>query len=192
MSKRADARANRTKLLAAAEVIFNSEGANAPLQHIAVEAGVGRGTLYRHFPDRRALVAALFTNRIEQLIAIGKDTKVTEFAAERVLKATLDIQKSTPGLTQLVISGAPEILDSLQEQTAEIKNYLAAPILAAITAGRIYPDVSASDFLAAWSMFEGVTGTYNGPEYEMRVERARELLLRGILTPAALRTYSTL
>lgn len=186
MSKRADARENRRKLLAAAETIFNKEGAHAPLQHIAAEAGVGRGTLYRHFPERRALVAALFARRIEQLIEIGMDTSDLSLAAERVLKATLDIQKSTPGLTQMVVGGGQEILTELSVHTKQLENYLSIPITFAISAGRIYPDVTASDFLACWSMFEGVTGTYNTPEYSARVERARELLLRGILTPQAL------
>jgi hypothetical protein len=48
-----------------------------------------------------------------------------------------------------------------------------------------YPDVTARDFLVSWAMFEGVTATYNEPQYRDRVERARILVLRSILTPAA-------
>ena len=59
MTLRSDARRNRDAILRAAEEVFAAESVTVPLQRIAERAGVGRGTLYRHFPDRYALAAAL-------------------------------------------------------------------------------------------------------------------------------------
>jgi AcrR family transcriptional regulator len=64
---RADARRNRDRLLAAAEIALNAHGASASLDDIARAAGVGNATLYRHFPCRAALIAAVYDRRVEAL-----------------------------------------------------------------------------------------------------------------------------
>ncbi|MGW0252015.1 TetR/AcrR family transcriptional regulator [Nocardia goodfellowii] len=68
---RADARRNRDRLLAAADEVFGAGGAYAPLEHVARQAGVGVGTLYGHFPTRRALIVALLSERNEDLFEHG-------------------------------------------------------------------------------------------------------------------------
>ncbi|MEV1019484.1 TetR/AcrR family transcriptional regulator [Streptomyces sp. NPDC050264] len=65
---RADARRNREKLLAAARAAFTSANETAPLEAIAREAGVGIGTLYRHFPTREALVEALYSAELDAVV----------------------------------------------------------------------------------------------------------------------------
>jgi AcrR family transcriptional regulator len=66
---RADARRNQEKLIGAARAAFGEHGVDAPLDDIARRAGVGPGTLYRHFPTRESLVAAVYVSDIEQLAA---------------------------------------------------------------------------------------------------------------------------
>ena len=66
---RADSLRNRDLLLAAGKAAFTEAGADAPLEDIARRAGVGIGTLYRHFPTRDALVAAVYAREVEQLTA---------------------------------------------------------------------------------------------------------------------------
>ncbi len=66
---RADARQNVDALLAAARAVFARSGVDAPARAIATEAGVGVGTLYRHYPNRAALVAAVFTTEIDATAA---------------------------------------------------------------------------------------------------------------------------
>ncbi|MBB4981636.1 TetR/AcrR family transcriptional regulator [Streptomyces nymphaeiformis] len=68
-ARRTDARANRERLLAAAAEVFAEAGPGASLNEIARRAGVGPGTLYRHFPNRPALLTALLRDRIETLCA---------------------------------------------------------------------------------------------------------------------------
>ncbi|MBH5338267.1 TetR/AcrR family transcriptional regulator [Streptomyces pactum] len=65
--ERTDARRNRERLLAAAREVFAEEGPEASLNAIARRAGVGPGTLYRHFPNRQALLAAVLRDRVERL-----------------------------------------------------------------------------------------------------------------------------
>ncbi len=64
---RADARKNRARLLAAAEEVFAEKGAAVPIDEVAQRAGVGVGTLYRHFPTKEALFVAVVGSRIERL-----------------------------------------------------------------------------------------------------------------------------
>ncbi|GAA2814054.1 TetR/AcrR family transcriptional regulator [Crossiella cryophila] len=66
-SMRADARRNYDRILAAAEVAFARDGAEASLEEIARQAGVGSATLHRHFPARRALLEAVFRDRVQGL-----------------------------------------------------------------------------------------------------------------------------
>ena len=64
---RADARRNREKLLLAAVELFAGAGEDVPLEAIAERAGVGIGTLYRHFPTREALAEAAYRNEVRRL-----------------------------------------------------------------------------------------------------------------------------
>ena len=65
--KRADARRNYEQLIAAARGVFAESGSNASLEEIARQAGVGIGTLYRHFPTRQALLEAVYVDEVEAL-----------------------------------------------------------------------------------------------------------------------------
>jgi AcrR family transcriptional regulator len=76
--KRADAQRNRDKLLAAATETFASEGAAASLEAIARRAGVGIGTLYRHFPTRQALLEAVYVDEMEAVCRSAQDLAALE------------------------------------------------------------------------------------------------------------------
>jgi AcrR family transcriptional regulator len=65
--QRADARANHDKLVAAARALFTEKGTSAPLEEVAARAGVGIGTLYRHFPTRHALLEAVYVDEVEAM-----------------------------------------------------------------------------------------------------------------------------
>ena len=65
--QRADARANHAKLVAAARTLFTERGTSAPLEEVAERAGVGIGTLYRHFPTRQALLEAVYVDEVEAM-----------------------------------------------------------------------------------------------------------------------------
>lgn len=65
--QRADARANHEKLVTAARALFAEKGTSAPLEEVAGRAGVGIGTLYRHFPTRQALLEAVYVDEVEAI-----------------------------------------------------------------------------------------------------------------------------
>ncbi|RFU85816.1 TetR family transcriptional regulator [Streptomyces triticagri] len=73
--RRRDARRNRERLVAAAREIFGSEGLEAPLDLIARRAVVGNATLYRHFPDRAALIGAVFEDSLAGVTAAGEEAR---------------------------------------------------------------------------------------------------------------------
>jgi AcrR family transcriptional regulator len=70
---RADALRNRARLLDAAERVFATRGVGVPIDAVAEEAGVGAGTLYRHFPTKEALFEAIVVDRLEKLVATAHD-----------------------------------------------------------------------------------------------------------------------
>jgi AcrR family transcriptional regulator len=75
---RADAQRNRAKVLEAAEEVFASEGLAVPIDEVARRAGVGVGTLYRHFPTKQALFEAIVVARLEALIERGEELCTAE------------------------------------------------------------------------------------------------------------------
>src|SRR6266478_8196032 len=71
--KRADARRNYAKVLAAAREAFAEGGESTSLEEIARRAGVGIGTLYRHFPNRQALLEALYVDEVEEVCRVAAE-----------------------------------------------------------------------------------------------------------------------
>lgn len=70
---RADARRNRLKVIDAAQVVFSERGPEARMEEVAERAGVAVGTLYRHFPNKEALLEALIAQRLGQVIEVARD-----------------------------------------------------------------------------------------------------------------------
>lgn len=84
MVKRADARRNEKALLDAAASVFVASGVDAPVREIAAEAGVGMGTIYRHFPTRADLVVAVYRHQVEACAEAGPallESEPTPYAA---------------------------------------------------------------------------------------------------------------
>ena len=86
---RADAQRNRAKLLTAATQAFAEEGEEVALETVAARAGVGIGTLYRHFPSREALVAAAYQNEVDALCAASADV-LRSLPPDQALRAWAD------------------------------------------------------------------------------------------------------
>jgi AcrR family transcriptional regulator len=82
---RADARRNVERLIETAREAFATQGPSAPLDDIAHAAGVGSGTLYRHFPNRVALMEAVYRANVERLCADGERLAATEPPAQALL-----------------------------------------------------------------------------------------------------------
>lgn len=79
---RADAKRNRERILSAAEEVFSSEGIGAPIDCVAERAGVGVGTIYRHFPDKERLLEAILVARLGEVLAEAKCLGTAEHPTE--------------------------------------------------------------------------------------------------------------
>src|SRR5579864_6996027 len=88
-SQRADAVRNRERLLEAAKAVFSSGGPDASLEAVARRAGVGIGTLYRHFPTREALFEAVYRREVEQLADLAEQLKADNVAPTEALRRWL-------------------------------------------------------------------------------------------------------
>src|ERR1700710_2006963 len=112
---RADAERNRARLLETAKAAFAEKGSGASLDEIARIAGVGAGTLYRHFPTRDALVAAVYRNETEQLVAAADrlaETHPPVAALREWLLLFVDYMATKHGMSEVlnsIVGGASDL-----------------------------------------------------------------------------------
>ncbi|MQY34380.1 hypothetical protein SRB17_23480 [Streptomyces sp. RB17] len=90
-SKRSDARRNKETLLDAAAAVFVTSGVDAPVRDIAARAGVGVGTIYRHFPTRADLIIAVYRHQVESLAETGPGLLETSATARAALGRWIDL-----------------------------------------------------------------------------------------------------
>jgi AcrR family transcriptional regulator len=121
---RTDARRNREALIAAAKTVFSRQGVTASMEDVIREAGVGRGTLYRHFPTREALFVAIMDDQVAALRA-GADELLREPANWEALEAWLRLYDASatayPGMSAHVASGLADDSSPVAEACAPMK-----------------------------------------------------------------------
>ncbi|MHB1490595.1 MAG: TetR/AcrR family transcriptional regulator [Cellulomonas sp.] len=192
MSQRSDARRNRAKILAAAEEIFAAESVSVPLQLVAERAQVGRGTLYRHFPDRQSLVAAVFEDRLAVLEQLVADRRGDPSVLLSLLRDITAEQARMPGLFRLVFSEGPDHvqLEPLRRRAVDL---LAGPLEWSRGVGVVRADLTVDDLLTIVSMVYGVVNGSLRPVSRVgavgpagradvaAVSRAMDLVIDGLL-----------
>jgi len=177
---RADSLRNRDLLLTAAKAAFAETGAEAPLEDIARRAGVGIGTLYRQFPNREALVAAVYAREIAQLAA-SADTLLAERPAGEALAAWLNLLIDYMATKRVV---APALRADPGEG-ARLYETSGATLLAtfqrlteaAHAAGEIRPDIGFEDILR---MTSGIWQGYEQPGWEGGARRLLDVMMTGL------------
>ncbi|MGA5822316.1 TetR/AcrR family transcriptional regulator [Kitasatospora sp. NPDC094028] len=148
---RADARRNRAKVLAAAREAFAAEGLAVPLDEIARRAGVGAGTVYRHFPTKEALFEAVVTDSIETQTARGRAVLAEEapgealftFLAELVAGAVVKMD-----LADALVGAGVELQPGTTAAAAQLRAVLGELLTRAQAAGAVRPDVDGADLHA--------------------------------------------
>lgn len=176
---RADAQRNRERLLAAATTAF---AAHVPLslEAIAREAGVGIGTLYRHFPSREALVEAVYRAELEQVTASAAELAATTTPAQDALRLWLTRYAAFVAAKR----GMAESLRALLDAGGPIQTETRASVIAAVGCllragghdGSLRPDVPADDVVA---MLIGIFVAGASPE---QTARLLDLLVAGLRT----------
>ena len=147
---RADARQNRARLLAAATEAFAERGADAPLEDIARRAGVGIGTLYRHFPTRLDLQAAVFRSQVEAVC--GKADALLagptpEQAFSGWMQALAAYLASKRGLSKALIDGLGMDSELMKSCSVTIRDATDRLLTHAQQAGVVRQDVNAMDVM---------------------------------------------
>ena len=177
---RADAQRNRDKLIKAAGLAFFQHGIDTSLEEIAERAGVGIGTLYRHFPTREHLVEVIYAREVEALchaaddlarkhppdVALGEWMQrfVDYIAAKRGMAASL----------KLLLASNSEFF---AEASGKIPAALQRLIDAAKADGSIRADIDSSDLMNALS---GIYGAPQTPDWRDRSKRLVALLVDGL------------
>ncbi|MGC8473376.1 MAG: TetR/AcrR family transcriptional regulator [Candidatus Dormibacteria bacterium] len=151
---RADAAHNREVLLEAASAAFSERGAEVPMEDVARRAGVGIGTLYRHFPTREALVEAVFRHEVEALVQ-SADELLATLPPEQALKQWMQLFVGHVATKRGMLAVLRPILLDNPRFSGETKGLVTAAatkiLRAGIAAGSVRPDVDGADLLRAVS-----------------------------------------
>jgi AcrR family transcriptional regulator len=181
--KRADARRNEQTLLDAAAALFITSGVEVPVRDIAAQAGVGTGTIYRHFPTRADLIVAVYRHQVEACAEAGpvllEESATPYTALKRWINLFVDFLVTKHGLAAVMQSDAAGF-GVLHAYFLERLLPVCAGLLdAAAEAGEIRPDMT------AFELMRGVgnlcIGANNDARYNAR--RLVEMLIAGLSRP---------
>lgn len=179
---RADAERNRIRLLTVAKTVFAEKGSNASLDEVARRAGVGPGTLYRHFPNRDALVAAIYRNETEQLVAAA-DRLAKEHAPVEALRSWLllfvDYITTKHGMYELlqpVLSGMSELQST---SVTQMHQAISTLIDHAVESGEVRRDLDPRDLMFALA---GAAKFGTGSDGIQAARRLVDILIAGVRT----------
>ena len=177
---RADAVRNRERVLEAAKAVFSAGGADASLEAVAKHAGVGIGTLYRHFPTREDLFEAVYRREVEQLgdlaDQLAHEPDPVE-ALRRWLHSTVEFVATKKGMLaalQLATYGSSDLQAySLDRLTKAV----GALLTRAVAAGEIRADIGAEDVLRA---LIGMCYLHDQPGWQSSVLRLVDVFIDGL------------
>jgi AcrR family transcriptional regulator len=178
---RSDAVRNRERVLEAAKAVFSAGGADASLEAVAKRAGVGIGTLYRHFPTREALFEAVYRREVDQLGELAEQLKCAPApvdALRRWMRSNVELVATKKGMIAalaVAVQGSSELYAySFDRLTKAIGTLLER----AVAAGEIRSDVSPEDLLRA---LIGMCHMHEQPGWQSTVLRLMDVFIDGLL-----------
>ncbi|MGH8963562.1 MAG: TetR/AcrR family transcriptional regulator [Jatrophihabitantaceae bacterium] len=177
---RSDAKRNREVLIVAAATAFAERGVDTSLEEIARQAGVGIGTLYRHFPTRHDLIEAVYRQEVEILCAgvdeLLADRQPDEALAEWMVRFVryVAIKRGLVGAIKSVVAADSEIFAYTHNLVADSVTKL---VDAAVAAGTIKPDTDPLDLLRGLG---GFCMANDQPDWQERAVRLVGLLMDGL------------
>ena len=176
---RTDAQRNRERILAVAKTAFARSGANTSLDDVARQAGVGAGTLYRHFPTRDALLEAVYHTEVAKLAAAERELS-EKFPPVEALRAWMllfvdyiaEKHIIAPALNTFV--GGPSKL--YESSRAQVSGAIEALVKRAIKSGDVRKDLEPFDLLRA---LIGVSNVASAPDWKQSAKRLVDILILG-------------
>ncbi|HUL98284.1 MAG TPA: helix-turn-helix domain-containing protein [Mycobacterium sp.] len=179
---RADAARNRARVLEVAYDTFAAEGLSVPIDEIARRAGVGAGTVYRHFPTKEELFAAVLEDRIRRVVdeghavLVGTDTGQALFAFLRSM--VLQFGATDRGLAQALAGFGIDIETAMPEMERDFLGILSELLRAAHEAGTVRRDIDVPDVKAILVGLQAMQAA--NPD---AAERLIEVVLDGLRSP---------
>lgn len=183
-AKRADSQRNYDLLLSTAAALFAEHGTEVSLEQIAKGAGVGIGTLYRHFPNRESIVGAAYRRELDQLCAYGEQLLHTHEPDEALLlwmRRFIDYAATKKGMSSVLKTIAATDPDRVASNRALLRGTLEQLVGAAQVAGTVGTDVTSDD------LFTGLGGlcmVSDTDGWQARASRMIDLLMAGMRASA--------
>src|ERR1700724_4874214 len=177
---RADAVRNRERVLEAAKAVFSAGGPDASLEAVAKRAGVGIGTLYRHFPTREALFEGVHRREVQQLGDLAEQLKSEAEpvdALRRWLRSNVEFVATKKGMSAalaLAVQSSSELTAFLFDRLTKA---VGALLDRAVAAGEIRADISPEDLLRA---LVGMCYMHDQPGWQKSVVRLLDVFVDGL------------
>ena len=169
---------NRAALIMAAREIFAEQGVDAPLSAIAKRAGVGQGSLYRHFPTREALAAAVYEGEMTALFDEARDpSRSAVDNLEAFLRGFVEYLVAHGGLARTLAAVVDPAVQA--EGGSELERTVADLLARAAADGAVRADVAAGAVLI---VLHGIGSAADRPHWASESRAAIELLINGLRT----------
>jgi AcrR family transcriptional regulator len=176
---RTDAQRNRERILEVAKAAFTRSGADASLDDIAKQAGVGPGTLYRHFPTRDALIEAVYHIEVEKLAAAQHELSANLPPIE-ALRAWMMLFVDYIATKQIIASALSSVVGGpsrlYHSSRVHVTGAIDALVKTAMKSGDIRKDLEPFDLLRA---LIGVSNVATGADWQESARRLVDILIKG-------------
>ncbi|PRD41075.1 TetR family transcriptional regulator [Phyllobacterium phragmitis] len=179
---RADAKKNYDQLLAVARAVVTEQGADASLRDIARKAGVGLGTLYRHFPTREALLEALLRTKFNELTERASELETPGAPGDALvtwLRETVAMAHNYSGAIALMVAAIADENSALHASCVTMKAAGTRLLVRAQTAGVARSDMDGADLFA---LVGALSWIGDQPSLAPRADRLFEIISSAILT----------
>jgi AcrR family transcriptional regulator len=177
---RADALRNRERVLEAAKAVFSQDGPEASLETVARRAGVGIGTLYRHFPSREHLYEAVYWHEVEQLVQLAEHLEAETIPVEalrRWLQAGVEFMATKKGMAAALAMAAQGSSDLVAYSLDRLTGAVGRLLQRAAAAGEIRADIDPEDLLRT---LVGMCYAHDRPGWQAKVLRLVDVLIDGL------------
>jgi AcrR family transcriptional regulator len=186
-----DAVRNRERVLEAAKTVFSAGGPDASLEVVARTAGVGIGTLYRHFPTREALFEAVYRREVQQLAGLAERLKGEAKPVEALrqwMRSNVRFVATKKGMAAALALAAYKPSALYSYSFDELTRAVGGLLQRAIAAGEIRDDISPEDLLRA---LVGMCYMHDHPGWEKSVLRLLDVFIDGLRNRPATRRSKT-
>jgi AcrR family transcriptional regulator len=183
---RADAKKNYDRLLAVGRDVVTEHGAEASLRDVARRAGVGLGTLYRHFPTREALLEALLRAHVDELAAQAAERETSgppEAALVSWLHDCVALTHKYRGVAPLLTAAMEDTESALYGSCVALHDAGERALERAQAAGLARPDIDGTDLFA---LIAALAWLYDQPALAARADHLFEVMSSAVLTNAVL------